>query len=98
LLTWRCTGAQVCNPAKNLTMSDGEWAEVKAKWAEQQRSPFVLYKMARAPFQRCFCARSEPLTRWVRADEARCGGRHARADSRGAARCAFLLHSLAVLV
>lgn len=28
-------------------MSEVEWAELKAQWAEQQRSPFVLYKLAR---------------------------------------------------
>ena len=29
-------------------MSEADWAQLKAQWAEQQRSPFVLYKLARA--------------------------------------------------
>ena len=39
----------MCNPKKEYNSSPEEWAELQAQWAEQQRSPFVLYKLARAP-------------------------------------------------
>jgi len=44
---------QVCNPVKDVYTSEQEWADLKAQWAEQQRSPFVLYKLVRAALLPC---------------------------------------------
>jgi hypothetical protein len=43
------TAAQVCHPIKTPAQSQEEWEATLAKWAAQQASPFVQYRLMKKP-------------------------------------------------
>jgi hypothetical protein len=36
---------QVCHPLRDVTLTEEGWSALRAKWAAQQESPFVQYKL-----------------------------------------------------